>query len=861
MEGIDGDYDIEALIRSLDDVDGLMAVASGMGDEQQLISKHLNSGVDLKVMLSTQEKELRAVQELFIEQHCAQAENLCTLYNEVSECEAKLLSFEEQIFAFQKTLTDTADDIVRMQEQTVDLVHRVANRKHVSNKINEVYNALNECEEFCEEFANKEVTKEYLLNIRKLENKIAFLANNKGLENSSVDQEIRPKLRLAAQRAGDKLHRYLGKKIHALAEDSTNIQLQQQALESVGQYAYSFLDRYNKPVADDLKETYVRTMSEVYHRQVRHSFREFHEMIAHTTSCEPIISSDVVRALKAGSDSGAGGNFFLPPPQVVTSSHTHRRTASVSVEAKIRGFADKVRGKSEGRTSASAASKTPPPTRNTDIKDIIEAITAVDLSYAATLVNINPVPALELNQTTSWLWRLVKMFVAIVNMVTGESAFVSSFFYAHGQDLDAEEHLTRAILQRALDSVHALVAAELPNLRDRLSCLAASRHIDQMKSFLCQCTNPIPLLVLSGLIETCLNDVRRTLHHLAEGDQSLLIQVSGLQLAPLPPVYDPNTTSLSTVLQQSPKIRAFLGPHDVTRQFALTTGCLHLINTVQLSYARVDGKTVASYDEQLNQVLRSSLTTWGTVVDHLAKRLQQPVAQHVFRIHNYAYLLLLWKSLGEHLRAGIVCGSGGQNGTSVAQGPALLRGPFVAPQAQVESITFLLKNEVVRYVAADSKRFSMSGIVSLMQEAEVACGSEIFSTPAAGTPAPLPAASTLPPALQDQQLLGTLSSFSKTWKEQLEQIATSVRGTFKLSSDLERARSITRDAAAVESTMFENFSDVVSSFVLREYYQMLLDANAQLHTFVNLFYSNHSGIQAKLVGNHALLHEVQALVS
>ncbi|CUG93750.1 Hypothetical protein, putative [Bodo saltans] len=824
MDTLDADFDIETLMRSLDDVDGLMAIAAGMGDEQQLINKHLNSGVDLKVMLASQEKELRAVQELFIEQHCAQAENLCTLYNEVSECESKLLSFEEQIFAFQKTLTDTADDIVKMQEQTVDLVHRVANRKHVSNKINEVYNALNECEEFCEEFANKEVTKDYLLNIRKLENKIAFLANNKGLENSSVDQEIRPKLRLAAQRAGDKLHRYLGKKIHALAEDSTNIQLQQQALESVGQYAYSFLDRYNKPVADDLKETYVRTMSEVYHRQMRHASREFHEVISHSTTCfffwtmsevyhrqmrhaskefhevithsttcEPILSSDIVRALKAGSDSGAGGNFFLPPPQVVTSSHNHRRTSSVSVEAKLRGFADKVRGKSEGRATAAPTSKGPPPTRSTDIKDIVDGVTSVDLSYAATMVNINPVPAIDLNQTTSWLWRLVKMFVAIVNMVTGESAFVSSFFYAHGQDLEAEEYLTRAILQRALDSVHSLVAAELPNLRDRLSCLAASRHIDQMKSFLCQCANPIPLLVLSGLIETCLTEVRRTLHHLAEGDQSLLIQVSGLQLAQLPAYYDASTTSLANALQQNPKIRAYLSPHDVTRQFALTTGCLHLINTMQLPYTRVDGKTVAAYDEQLNQVLRSSLTAWGTIVDHLAKRHQQPVAQYVFRIQNYSYLLLLWKSLCEHLRAGIVCGSGSTSSASTSQTPALLRGPFVAPQAQVESITFLLKNEVVRYVAADSKRFSMSGIVSLMQEAEVACGA---SPPSTNSPAPtLPAITSLPPALQDQQILATLSTFAKTWKEQLEQIAGSVRASFRLAPELERARSITRDAA------------------------------------------------------------------
>lgn len=843
--------DEDALRHLVDDIDGLVDVA--LAGDELLIGKYLNSDADLRAMLSSQDKELRTLQEKFIEEHCEQAENLCVLYNELSECEGKLHAFEEQIFTFQKTLTDTAEDIVKMQQQTVDLVHRVANRKHVSNKINEVYNALKECEEFCEAITSKEVDREYLGNIQKLESKIAFLANNKDLENSSVDQEIRPKLRIAAQRAGDKLHRYLAKKIVALAEEGTNIALQQQALENAGQYAYSFLDRYNRPVAADLQQTYLQTMSDVYGRLARHLVRDVAEFLPYASgSAGGVVSQEVLKAVRAGKDCGTpGGSFLLPPPPIAPAGAVkERRQTSVTlrVEERVRGFADIVRGKSESRLRPTAS-------RAADLHDLVDSVCAIDFSYS--VITLDPTFAIALDTSNCWVWRLAKLFTSLVNMVAGESRFITNFFFAHGQDLEQEELLSRQVLAKALDMILEELRQDVPQVKDRLSCIAGLRVVDRMKTFLCQNQNPIPLLLLSTALEVVTNCLRRTLYDILAADYALLSQLAAQPL----PVFPSKDAALplQQELAQNSQLAACLGPHDVTRQFALSAGAVHLFNTMKLSCSRVDSASV--YDDGVHQQLRAQQTAVVSAINVLAQRHARTVLQNIFRIQNLAHLLLTWKAMAVRFsKTHVVAPSTPQDASDEV---SLADGPQVVPAQLAHDIEVLMRNEIVRFIGEDSKQFGIHGLLTMVQEAEAVLGAVFFSsritTSSSGEAVDTPVAlASLPEVLQETAVLSTLASFSKTWKDDIRTIAASVRATFSLAPGMQRARSVTPDAAGIEESTSGEFLRAVAGFVLREYFHTLLDANRHIHAFVNAYYGKHSTIQAKLVGNLALLHEVES---
>lgn len=865
------DAELAEALHGLDAIDDLVDVALAQPHDDSKLAQYLNSGADLGLMLASQDKELRILQEQFIEEHCQQAESLCTLHVELTECETKLSAFEEQIFTFQKSLTDTAEDIVRMQQQTVELVHRVANRKHVSNRISEVYNALKECEEFCEAINHRDVDSVYLGQIRELESKIAFLATNKELENSPVDLEIRPKLRVAAQRAGEKLQRYLTKKMVSLSEDGTNIALQQQALEKVGQYAYSFLARYNTPVAAELRATYVRIMSDVYFRQTRDILREFGDFLPHGCgSAGPMIGTDVVNAIRTNKDCGAvGGTSFAPPPCIGPASGARdmKRAASVSVrmEDRIAGF---IRSKSEARGASVSAG----PRRETDLHDLVDAMRCADFSYS--VVTLDPASVIDLDRTTCWVWRFVKVLSAVLNMVLGESKFVSKFFFAHGQDLESEELLGRTVLSKSLDLVMGDFHNTLPQIRDRLSSAAGLRVIERAKTFLCQNANPIPLLLLSELFEVSTNSLRRVLHQIVEADTNLMSQLASLAFAPFSA---PNSNqsaadmAVSVLLKTTPKLASALGPHDVTRQFALTTGALHLFNTMPMPYSRVDGVSVRA-DEILNQHLRSQLTSFMTLVDHLASRHQTQSLRSVFRIHNLAHVLLLWRSMASRFSLD-GNGRGGASPTSPLEAEACIgSGPHVAPSAHINDVEAQLRNEIVRYIAAEGRYFGVHDMMLVVQEAEAALGSAFFASKgistddSGGAPSPsgpsasLPDVSTLPAMLQETALLATITQFSRSWKDDLRSIAESSRTVFGLPPDAQRARSVTPDTAGIEEATTSEFLREVGSLVLKEYFHSILDANARVHTLVNTFYSQHSGLQAKLVGNLALLHEVQGLL-
>ena len=140
------DADLDALLASASGLEALEGILDASVAHEvlgkALAPKGPGQDVDLASLLQDSEQELAGATETFVEAHCAKLDDICRLYREVSQCETQLKAFEDDISSFQGSLTSTAEDIVRVQARTVEVVHRINNRKAVSEKLKELYEAL-----------------------------------------------------------------------------------------------------------------------------------------------------------------------------------------------------------------------------------------------------------------------------------------------------------------------------------------------------------------------------------------------------------------------------------------------------------------------------------------------------------------------------------------------------------------------------------------------------------------------------------------------------------------------------------------------------------------------------------------------
>jgi hypothetical protein len=787
----------ELALRRLDDVDGLVDVA---GDDQMVVGKYLRSDVDLKQMLAQHDQELMRVKEEYIEEHCKQAERLCSLYVEVTECEEKLLDFEKQINDFQTSLTNTAEDIVVMQQQTVDLVHRIGNRRHVSSKISEVYGALKECEEFCEGIAKRQVDADYLANIRELESKIAFLANNKELENSAVDQEISPKLRAAAHKAGDKLQRYLSKKITALSENMTNITMQQQALQSTGQHAYGFLARYNTPVAQHLLDMYIRIMADVYIKQTRSIMREVLEgRISPQTA---VLSHEDAMKILENRDSGS------PPGSEVTTKQTIKATMVINRERSL-GIEQRVRELMRSRDGTQL--------REVTINDIVLALRSIDVQYG--VVSIDPSQQDSLRETQSYVFRFVRAMAHTSNLTINESKFISEFFHGHCHDSDAEESVTRTVLGKSLQVAETSVKDLLNCPTDRSTTLACLRAVDLVKSLLCQCSNPLPLLLMSVIVELVTGTLRGRIYNTLNADWAILEEASALALIPFK--YDA-TGPLKRLLDADRNFASYIAVHPVIARFASTTGELHVINTYPLAHSRVDGALIKVFDDVVSGMVKNMSFSVMRLIDHLGRRHVNDVAYRVFCIRNLFHVLHRWRSLSAQF-------AGEREGYSA-----------VADHHR-EALEANLKTHIAYLIQEEANDSSIGKIFCFAVEAEAALGTDFFRS----SDVPTLASLGLPDAINEASTLGTISAFSSGWQDHLLSASQSIEKYFSSQGNQDAPDEL----------------EEIASIVLREYFQSLLDSYAKVLAVIKVFYSKNGAIQAKVVGSVALFHEVQKYVS
>ncbi|KAF8296236.1 hypothetical protein C3747_29g77 [Trypanosoma cruzi] len=813
----------EHMMFRLDEIDELMQCSSD--GEQDAITTHLNGEMDLHSVLAGHEAELSALREDFIQAHVDEAENICSLYMEFVECEKKLVQFEEEIIAFQRRLADSADDMVKMQQQTVSLVRSINNRRLGSSRLSEVYTVLQECDTFCDAIAQKDVDEKYLENISELEKKLSFFSSNKELEGSAVDLETRPRLQSAAMRAGDKLLRYFGKKILALteAEDLASIEGQQQSLVETGRNAIGFLKSYNQPIAEAIFQDYARRMSEVFARHVRAVLHDFGELcVVNASSMDTIITADDVHDVMCNRD-------------VASPKGNHVTVAAQEIKFPVQPFPRRERSVSQHmRTFAGRMLKSERPikTRETTIYDTLAALSTMRIRDES--FSLDAAAALPLENVGCWSWHFLRCVHLIANLCVTECWFIRQFFFSSSTEDEFErtETLVRLVLGNAVDVAYNTIREDLPLVTDRQSALAGLRIVDIAKMHLCLLSNPVPLLLFSGVMELVKKTLSDTLHSVMANDLKSTQFLTSLELSPFQRVPNDSKMSLNKLLEDR-NYASTLGVHPIVRRFSQIAGELELLNSASLEGSMVNGVDVMVYDPAVSNALYRELENVLEFISVLAKRHKNILAQRIFALNNYFYIQASWRRLSGALKSVV----------------GMEQLPCAAPPAHVNCIESRLSNEVVRFVDEDSKaNGTFAYLFDFVQMAEATLGNAFFTDDGLMERSIGP----LPDALSEAATMQAVLDFSQSWQAQFSETCSLVKRVVSLT--------LTVAAAAAKDEVALDSSKKLEELILKEYTQSVVEANTKMHLVVTRLFGKNNEMRARLTSNATVLHEVKKVL-
>ncbi|KPI87079.1 hypothetical protein ABL78_3841 [Leptomonas seymouri] len=888
----------ELALYRLEEIDELLGGATGDEDDSQsaTLAQYLRSGQDLESTLRQHDQQLKDLRDDYIKATKGQADAIAQLYHEFSACEQHIVDFDEEILSFQRKLEGNANDIVFMQQQTDGLVRKVNNRRQVSNKINTVYNALQKCESFCDVISNKDVDANYLANLRELDRRLAFLSGNKALQHSAVDNEIRPKLTAAAHKAGDKLQRFLTKKILALTEDPARTAEEQQNLEQSAQFAFHFLQLYNPPVAKEVTKLYVKFMSDFYVKQFRHLLSQFSEASeVHADPLEPLVTTEEVRDIMSNRDSGSPPGNQVNPASVSFPGRTlARRERSVSQH--MRGLTDFV---PTGNTGSVPKADSLRMLRAATFEDTVKAVSSLDVRYGK--LHVESAIAAQLDRCNSWSWQFVRCFQSLVNRCESECCFIGNFFCVAGdveggEDYTNAEHIARAVLGRAVSNVEVSIVEDLPLVMERAEVLAGLRVLESVKQHLCTSLDPIPLLLVSSVLEISKAALRNSLRTAFKNDELALAFLPTLKLSPF---YRATASGAAWAeILGNKSYCATLGPHPLVCRVCGVLGQLEYLNTVAVKSAAFSGDTQRSFDPAVATFVKNALGYVMSFIQQLKMRHPSVLAQQVFTCVNVYTVLAMWRELLPASAAAVEANSPlvprpsspagaaasrtatGEKTGSTAAGRLDADSPrapltreaasaFAAPagagahggaSAQQRLTQYLeahLQEAIRAWIDADARGAgTWQYMTKFVSQAVQALGADFFDSNSSSASPSARHGGVVPPALSagldEESTLKVAVQFSAQWQEEVKTVVDVVRKAIQLSLGRAGSGATNPAVAAVQQRQCQE----LTALVVGAFFEMVVEANRKFTLFATYYYSGNRELQSKFVNATTLLHEM-----
>ncbi|NXK15530.1 VPS52 protein, partial [Herpetotheres cachinnans] len=231
--------------------------------EDALVQEALKTGVDLRQYSKQVELELQEVERASIRDYIKESENIASLHNQITACDAILERMEQMLSAFQCDLSSISSEIRTLQEQSVAMNLRLKNRRAVRRQLGQLLDELVVPAAMISTILEVPVTEpEFLEQLQELNGKINSVKEQAFRETVACAdvQHVLEKLKI---KAVTKIREFVLQKIYSFRKPMTNYQIPQNALLKY-RFFYQFLLGNERAVAQELREQYVDTMSKIY---------------------------------------------------------------------------------------------------------------------------------------------------------------------------------------------------------------------------------------------------------------------------------------------------------------------------------------------------------------------------------------------------------------------------------------------------------------------------------------------------------------------------------------------------------------------------------------------------------------------
>ncbi|KAK1338545.1 hypothetical protein QTO34_001662 [Cnephaeus nilssonii] len=263
--------------------------------EDELVKEALKTGVDLRHYSKQVELELQQIEQKSIRDYIQESENIASLHNQITACDAVLERMEQMLGAFQSDLSSISSEIRTLQEQSGAMNIRLRNRQAVRGKLGELVDGLVVPTALVTAILEAPVTEpRFLEQLQELDAKAAAVREQEA-RGTAACADVRGVLDRLRVKAVTKIREFILQKIYSFRKPMTNYQIPQTALlkyrspwedglepwaatcgvRFLGQAAtltvpgpcrffYQFLLGNERATAKEIRDEYVETLSKIY---------------------------------------------------------------------------------------------------------------------------------------------------------------------------------------------------------------------------------------------------------------------------------------------------------------------------------------------------------------------------------------------------------------------------------------------------------------------------------------------------------------------------------------------------------------------------------------------------------------------
>ncbi|EFB14053.1 hypothetical protein PANDA_002276, partial [Ailuropoda melanoleuca] len=254
-----GELDISSDEFILDEVD--VHIQANLEDE--LVKEALKTGVDLRHYSKQVELELQQIEQKSIRDYIQESENIASLHNQITACDAVLERMEQMLGAFQSDLSSISSEIRTLQEQSGAMNIRLRNRQAVRGKLGELVDGLIVPSALITAILEAPVTEpRFLEQLQELDAKAAAVREQEA-RGTAACADVRGILDRLRVKAVTKIREFILQKIYSFRKPMTNYQIPQTALLKY-RFFYQFLLGNERATAKEIRDEYVETLSKIY---------------------------------------------------------------------------------------------------------------------------------------------------------------------------------------------------------------------------------------------------------------------------------------------------------------------------------------------------------------------------------------------------------------------------------------------------------------------------------------------------------------------------------------------------------------------------------------------------------------------